>query len=119
IACSRMALEAAAQRARTQGLATRILGDDLQGEARELGRIHADIARQIAIQGQPLARPCVLLSGGETSVTVRHNGRGGRNTEYLLAAMLALDGLPGVYALAADTDGIDGTEDNAGAQLDP
>jgi hydroxypyruvate reductase len=119
IASPRMALEAAAQWARTQGVATRILGDSLQGEARELGRAHADIARQVATRGQPLAPPCVLLSGGETTVTVRHRGRGGRNAEFLLGAMLALDGLPGVYALAADTDGIDGTEDNAGAQLGP
>ncbi len=114
-----MALEAAAQCARAQGLATQILGDDLQGEARELGRAHAEIARQVLTRGQPLPRPCVLLSGGETTVTVRHPGRGGRNTEFLLGAMLALDGLPGVYALAADTDGIDGTEENAGAQLAP
>ncbi len=119
IASPRMALEAAAQRARNQGLTTLILGDDLQGEARELGRAHAQIARQVLERGQPLAAPCVLLSGGETTVTVRHQGRGGRNAEYLLGALLALDGLPGVYALAADTDGIDGTEDNAGAQLGP
>jgi hydroxypyruvate reductase len=119
IGSPRMALEAAAQCARAQGMETRILGDSLQGEAREVGRTHADIARQIATQGQPLRRPCVLLSGGETTVTVRHHGRGGRNAEFLLGAMLALDGLPGVYALAADTDGIDGTEDNAGAQLGP
>jgi glycerate 2-kinase len=119
IASPRMALEAAAQWARAQGLATQILGDDLQGEARELGRAHADIARQVLARGQPVARPCVLLSGGETTVTVRHHGRGGRNAEFLLGAMLALEGLPGIYALAADTDGIDGTEDNAGAQLGP
>jgi glycerate 2-kinase len=119
IASPRMALEAAAQCARSQGLATRILGDSLQGEAREVGRAHADIARQISTQGQPLSPPCLLLSGGETTVTVRHQGRGGRNAEFLLGAMLALEGLAGVYALAADTDGIDGTEDNAGAQLGP
>ncbi len=119
IASPRMALEAAAQWARAQGLATHILGDDLQGEARELGRRHAQIARQVLIRGQPLAPPCLLLSGGETTVTVRHRGRGGRNSEFLLGAMLALEGLPGVYALAADTDGIDGTEDNAGAQMAP
>jgi glycerate 2-kinase len=119
IASARMALEAAALCARAQGLETQILGDSLQGEAREVGRAHADMARKIASRGQPLPRPCVLLSGGETTVTVRHQGRGGRNAEFLLGAMLALDGLPGVYALAADTDGIDGTEDNAGAQLGP
>ena len=119
IASPRLALEAAAARARARGASVRILGDSLEGEARELGRAHAQVARQLATQGTPGPRPCVLLSGGETTVTVRHSGRGGRNTEFLLGAMLALDGLPGVYALAADTDGIDGTEHNAGAQLGP
>jgi len=119
IASPRMAIEAAAQRARMFGVTPQILGDSLQGEARELGRQHAGLARQVATQGGPWARPCVLLSGGETTVTVRHSGRGGRNAEFLLGAMLALEGLAGVYALAADTDGIDGTEDNAGARLGP
>jgi glycerate 2-kinase len=119
IASPNMALEAAAQLARTRGVATRILGDSLQGEAREVGRAHAELARTIATGRDPMSGPCVLLSGGETTVTVRHPGRGGRNTEFLLGALLELDGLPGVYALAADTDGIDGTEDNAGAQLTP
>lgn len=119
IASSQLALEAAAQRARTRGVPALILSDRIEGEAREVGRAHAGIARQVAIHGQPLPRPCVLLSGGETTVTVRHAGRGGRNAEFLLGAMLALEGLPGVYALAADTDGIDGTEDNAGACCGP
>ncbi len=119
IASPRLALEAAAQWARTQGVAARILGDSLQGEARELGRAHAQLARQIASRQESPEPPCVLLSGGETTVTVRHGGRGGRNAEYLLGAMLALQGLAGVYVLAADTDGIDGTEDNAGAQAGP
>ena len=119
IASPKMALEAAARRARTLGLEVVALGDDLQGEARELGAAHATIAREIATKMRRPAPPCVLLSGGETTVNVRGAGRGGRNAEYLLGAMLALDGLPGVYALAADTDGIDGTEDNAGALLGP
>jgi glycerate 2-kinase len=119
IASAQLALAAAAQWARARGLGALILGDRVEGEAREVGRAHAEIASQVAKHGQPLARPCVLLSGGETTVTVRHAGRGGRNAEFLLAAMLALDGLPGVYGLAADTDGIDGTEDNAGARCGP
>ena len=119
IASPQIALDAAARQARAHGVTPLILGDSLEGEAREVGRVHAGIARQVATHGQPLARPCVLLSGGETTVSVRHPGRGGRNAEFLLGTMLALEGLPGVYALAADTDGIDGTEDNAGAQLGP
>ncbi len=119
IASPRMALEAAAEHARARGITVRMLGDDLQGEARELGRAHAQIAKQILSQERSSARPCLLLSGGETTVTVRHDGRGGRNSEYLLSAMLSLEGLAGVYALAADTDGIDGTEQNAGAHLSP
>jgi glycerate 2-kinase len=119
IASSQLALEAAAQRARTCGVPALIISDRIEGEAREVGRAHAEIARQVASHGKPLPRPCVLLSGGETTVTVRKSGRGGRNAEFLLGAMLALDGLPGVYALAADTDGIDGTEDNAGACCGP
>jgi len=119
IASAKMALEAAAQRARARGLEVLILGDSLEGEARELGAAHAALASQIVRGGRPLQRPCLVLSGGETTVTVRHAGRGGRNGEYLLGAMLALDGLPGVFALAADTDGIDGTEHNAGAVVGP
>lgn len=112
------ALLAAARVASAHGYGTMILGD-LEGEAREVGVVHAGIARQVARYAQPLAPPCVLLSGGETTVTVRGNGRGGRNAEFALGLAIALDGLPGVYALAADTDGIDGTEDNAGCLVDP
>lgn len=119
IASPQASLEAAAQVARADGITAVILGDSLEGEAREVGRVHAGIARQVVRHGQPLRRPCVLLSGGETTVTVRHRGRGGRNGEFLLGVMLALDALPGVYALACDTDGIDGTEDNAGAWAGP
>lgn len=111
-------LEAAARRVREHGYAPLILGD-LEGEARDSGLIHAGIARQVRRFGQPAAAPCVLLSGGETTVTVKGQGRGGRNAEFALALALALDGLPGVHALAADTDGIDGTEDNAGCLVAP
>ena len=119
IAAPSLALAAAARLARDHGVEPLILGDAIEGEARQVGRDHARLARQVAARGEPLPRPCVLLSGGETTVTVRHPGRGGRNGEYLLGAMLELGGLAGVYALAADTDGIDGTEDNAGARLAP
>ena len=119
IAAPNLALAAAARLARDHGVEPLILGDAIEGEAREVGRDHARLACQVAARGEPLPRPCVLLSGGETTVTVRHPGRGGRNGEYLLGAMLELGGLAGVYALAADTDGIDGTGDNAGARLAP
>ncbi|TWB42483.1 glycerate kinase type-2 family protein [Nitrospirillum pindoramense] len=112
------ALEAAAQVARAAGVTPLVLGDDLEGEAAEVAKVHAGIARGCLRHGQPLPRPCVLLSGGETSVTVRGQGRGGRNAEFLLALAVALKGDP-VWALACDTDGIDGTEDNAGALLTP
>jgi hydroxypyruvate reductase len=113
------ALEAAAAEARALGLAPLILGNALEGEAREVGRVHAGIVRQCLIHGQPVAPPCVLLSGGETTVTVRGRGWGGRNTEFLLALGLALGGAAGVHALACDTDGIDGMGRNAGAVLYP
>jgi glycerate 2-kinase len=119
IASPGQALAAAARVAQSLGVTPLILGDSLQGEARELGRAQAGLARRVVARSEPLPRPCVLLSGGECTVTVRHAGRGGRNAEFLLGAMLELDGLPGVYALAADTDGIDGTEDNAGACIGP
>ena len=112
------ALEAAAAMAETRGYRSLILGD-LEGEARDVALVHAGIARQVVRHGQPCGAPCVLLSGGETTVTVRGNGRGGRNAEFALALAISLDGLPGVYALAADTDGIDGTEDNAGCVVGP
>jgi glycerate 2-kinase len=112
------ALQAAADLARKEGLTPIILGD-LEGEAREVALVHAGIARQIARHGQPMPAPAVILSGGETTVTVRGQGRGGRNAEFLLALAVALDGHPGISAVAGDTDGIDGTEDNAGAVLTP
>ncbi|MSO77351.1 MAG: glycerate kinase [Alphaproteobacteria bacterium] len=119
IASPQQALEAAAALARETGIPPLILSDRIEGEAREVAKVHAAIARQIARFGQPAAAPCVILSGGETTVTVRGKGRGGRNAEFLLGLALALDGAPGVHALAADTDGIDGSEDNAGARLGP
>ncbi len=118
IATPQLALEAAAARAEAAGITPCILGD-LEGEARDVALVHAGIARQVARHGQPLAPPCVLLSGGETTVTVRGSGRGGRNAEFLLALAVALEGHQGIYALAGDTDGIDGTEDNAACRLDP
>ena len=113
------ALEAAANAARNAGFHPLILSDAVEGEAREVAGVHAAIARQIARRGQPAPPPCALLSGGETTVTVSGSGRGGRNTEFLLALALALNGEPGVHALAGDTDGIDGNADNAGAFLGP
>ncbi|MGY4662797.1 glycerate 2-kinase [Pseudomonas chlororaphis] len=118
IARPQQSLEAAAVKARQAGFSPLILGD-LEGEAREVAKVHAGIARQVVLHGQPLAAPCVILSGGETTVTVRGNGRGGRNAEFLLSLTDSLKGLPGVYALAGDTDGIDGSEDNAGAIMAP
>ena len=119
IARSRDALEAAAVSAREAGITPVILGDAIEGEARETARGMAPVAARAARLGQPAAPPCVLLSGGETTVTVRGRGRGGRNAEFLLALALALEGAAGVHALACDTDGIDGTEDNAGALIGP
>ena len=119
IARPQASLEAAAAHARTAGIAPVILGDAIEGEAREVARVMAGIARQAARHGQPAAAPCVLLSGGETTVTVTGRGRGGRNAEFLLALAIALEGAPGTFALACDTDGIDGSEDNAGASIAP
>jgi glycerate-2-kinase len=121
IATPRLALEAAAAEARTLDLTPLILGDALEGEAREVGTVLAGIALSARAHGHPLAAPCVLLSGGETTVTIRAEtpGRGGRNGECLLGATLALAGTPGIYALMADTDGIDGSDDNAGAIATP
>jgi hydroxypyruvate reductase len=115
VARPQASLEAAAARARAAGVAPVILGDALEGEAREVGKVLAGIALQVRRHGQPAPSPCVLLSGGETTVTVRGSGRGGRNAEFLLALAIHLDGAHGISALAADTDGIDGSEDNAGA----
>ena len=119
VATPRASLEAAASVAREAGITPLILGDALEGEAREVARVHAGIARSCAEAGQPANPPCVLLSGGETTVTVRGAGRGGRNAEFLLALGIALEGRAGISALAGDTDGIDGTEDNAGAVIGP
>lgn len=118
VATAADALAAAKQAAVDANMAVHMLGDALQGEARELGRQHGQLARRVQADG--LTRPALLLSGGETSVTVNASdcgGQGGRNTEYLLALTLALDGASGIYALAADTDGIDGTQDDAGAVI--
>jgi len=119
IATPQASLEAAAAVAREAGLAAHILSDAIEGEARDVGAVLAGIARQVARRGQPFAPPCVLLSGGETTVTVRGKGRGGRNVEFLLSLGLHLSGLPDVWALAGDTDGVDGLEEIAGALLTP
>ena len=112
-------LEAAARVATEAGYRPIILGDSLEGEARDVALVHAGIARQVRRHGQPAAAPAALLSGGETTVTVRGAGRGGRNVEFLLALTVALDGAAGIHSIACDTDGIDGTEDNAGARSGP
>ena len=119
IASPKASLEAAAALARERGVAALSLGDAIEGEAREVAARHAHFVREVQAGLAPVHPPCVVLSGGETTVTVRGKGRGGRNAEYLLALTVALDGAPGVYALAGDTDGIDGTENNAGALSAP
>ena len=125
IATPRQSLQAAAEAARAAGLAAYILSDEMEGESREVGKVHAALARAVALTGEPFQKPCVILSGGETTVTVRKQapgtprGRGGRAGEFCMGLALALQGQPGVYALAADTDGIDGIEDNAGAFVSP
>ena len=119
IATPQMALEAAAAVAREAGIAVHILGDAIEGEAADVGKVFAGIAHQVAERDQPFAAPCILLSGGETTVTVRGNGRGGRNVEYLLSLAIALEGREGIHALAGDTDGVDGQEEIAGAYLGP
>ncbi|MDO8248861.1 MAG: glycerate kinase [Rhodoferax sp.] len=119
IATPQMALEAAAVVARESGITPYILGDALEGEASGVGKVLAGIAMQVAGRDQPVPAPCVLLSGGETTVTVRGNGRGGRNVEWLLAAGIALQGHARIHALAGDTDGVDGQEEIAGAYLAP
>jgi hydroxypyruvate reductase len=113
------ALEAAAAIGRAAGFDVHILGDAIEGEAREVGTVIAGIARQVARRAQPVRRPCILLSGGETTVTVRGSGRGGRNVEFLLSLAIGLAGEPGVFALAGDTDGVDGLEEIAGAIATP
>ncbi|MDR7272806.1 hydroxypyruvate reductase [Pelomonas saccharophila] len=125
LATPQMSLEAAAALAREQGLAAHILSDEIEGESRVVGGLHAALARAVARRGEPFAKPCVILSGGETTVTVDPGrpaaeiGKGGRATEFLLGCALALQCEPGVYALAADTDGIDGVGPHAGALLTP
>lgn len=119
IASAALSLEAAAEEARRQGIAAAILSDAIEGEAREAGRLHAALAREVAARDRPFRKPVVLLSGGETTVTLgQDHGKGGRNTEFLLALALAIDGTAGIHAFAADTDGIDGSGDNAGAFAD-
>ncbi|MBL0085422.1 MAG: glycerate kinase [Ideonella sp.] len=120
IATPQQSLEAAAALARASGIDAHILSDEMEGESREVGKVHAALARAVARRGAPFVRPCVILSGGETTVTVKtRGGRGGRATEFLLGCAIALQGEPGVHVLAADTDGIDGVEDNAGAIVTP
>jgi len=119
IARPQASLEAAAEAARAAGVTPLILGDAIEGEAREAAKVMAGIAMQVRRHGQPAGAPCVLLSGGETTVTLRGKGRGGRNSEFLLALAVALEGAPGVHAIACDTDGIDGSEDNAGGLIGP
>jgi glycerate 2-kinase len=119
IATPQASLEAAAAVARKARVTPAILGNAIEGEARDVGLVHAGIARQCADYAQPAAPPCVLLSGGETTVTLKGKGKGGRNTEFLLALAIALEGKPRIHALAADTDGIDGSENNAGALIAP
>jgi glycerate 2-kinase len=119
VATPQMALEAAANVAREAGLTPYILGDAIEGEARDVAKTMAGIALQVARRRQPVAAPCVLISGGETTVTVRGQGRGGRNVEFLLSLGIALNGEPGIHALAGDTDGVDGQEEIAGALLAP
>jgi glycerate 2-kinase len=119
IASARLSLLAAQAEAERQGVNAVLLSDAIEGEARDVGLVHAALAREIALHGTPFAPPVILLSGGETTVTLRDDpGRGGRNTAFLLSLAQAIDGLPGIAALAADTDGIDGSQDNAGAFAD-
>ncbi|WP_043625387.1 glycerate kinase [Ensifer sp. ZNC0028] len=120
IASAAVSLEAAAAKAREIGIEAHILSDAIEGEARDIGRMHAALAREVALRNRPFGKPVVLLSGGETTVTIsgKDYGKGGRNSEFLLSLALDIDGVSGIDALAADTDGIDGSEDNAGAFAD-
>jgi hydroxypyruvate reductase len=119
VATPQASLEAAAIVARKAGVTPVILSDRIEGEAAEVAKVHAAIACQVAAHGQPASPPAVVLSGGETTVTVRGKGRGGRNAEFLLSLAIALEGAAGIHAIACDTDGIDGMEDNAGALVGP
>lgn len=119
IASAALSLDAAADLARERGIEAAILSDSIEGESRDVAQVHAAMAREIAQRNRPFSKPVVLLSGGETTVTLRgKGGRGGRNAEFLLALAIAIDGVEDISALAADTDGIDGSEDNAGAFAD-
>jgi hydroxypyruvate reductase len=118
IASAAVSLEAAAAEAERRGVKAVILSDSVEGEAREVARVHAAMAREVSTRDRPFRRPVVMLSGGETTVTLKGNGKGGRNSEFLLSLALDIDGRRGIHALAADTDGIDGSEDNAGAFAD-
>lgn len=119
IATPQASLEAAAEIARKAGVTPVILGNAIEGESRDVALVHAGIAVQCARHSQPAAPPCVLISGGETTITLKGGGKGGRNTEFLLALAIALGGMPGISAVAGDTDGVDGSEDNAGAFMYP
>lgn len=118
IGAAQLSLQAAASAAQKIGIDARILSDAMEGEAKDIGLAHAAMARHIVATDEPFKKPVLLLSGGETTVTVRNKGRGGRNTEFLLGFAIAIRGVEGIHALAADTDGIDGSEDNAGAFAD-
>jgi hydroxypyruvate reductase len=118
IASAAVSLEAAAAEAKRQGVEAVILSDAIEGEAREVGGVHAAIAREVAGRDRPFKKPVLILSGGETTVTLRAKGKGGRNSEFLLSFAIGIEGLTGIHAQAADTDGIDGSEDNAGAFCD-
>lgn len=118
IASAAKSLEAAAMESRKRGIPAVILSDSIEGEAREIAKMHAAIVREVRRRGRPFEPPLVLLSGGETTVTLRGNGKGGRNSEFLLSLGMEIEGFEGIAALAADSDGIDGSEDNAGAFVD-
>jgi len=118
VASAAVSLEAAAMEAKRQGIEAVILSDAIEGEAREVGSVHAAIAREVATRDRPFAKPVLILSGGETTVTLRAKGKGGRNSEFLLSFAIGVGGLETIHALAADTDGIDGSQDNAGAFCD-
>jgi glycerate 2-kinase len=118
VASAAVSLEAAAAEARRQQIHVAILSDSIEGEAREVGSVHAAIAREVAMRDRPFEKPVLILSGGETTVTLRGKGRGGRNSEFLLSLAIGIEGIDGIHAFAADTDGIDGSEDNAGAFAD-
>ena len=118
IASAAVSLDAAAAEAKRLGVEAVILSDAIEGEAREVGGLHAAIAREVAMRNRPFRKPVLILSGGETTVTLRAKGKGGRNSEFLLSFAIGIDEISGIHALAADTDGIDGSEDNAGAFAD-